>query len=89
MQQSLGRLDAISFPERQENNGCTGPNKEARDSAASRNSEVDMALSLAVSTGTSANDFLRDSNQLLPGGNADLEAIKRMETVQSVSHVAN
>lgn len=39
------------------------------DSAASRKSEVGIALPLAVSTGTSMNDFLRVSNQVPPGGN--------------------
>ena len=45
------------------------PKSVVNDSAASRKSEVGMALPLAVSTGTSTNDFLRVSNQVPPGGN--------------------
>lgn len=41
---------------------------ETMDSAASRNSSVEMALSLALSTGTSTKDFLKVSTMVLPGG---------------------
>lgn len=40
------------------------------DSAASRKSEVGIALSLALSMGTSTKDFLSVSNQVPPGGKA-------------------
>lgn len=39
-----------------------------KDSAASRNSLVDTALSLAASIGTSTKDFCKVSSQVLPGG---------------------
>ena len=48
------------------------PNKEVKDSEASRNSLVAMALSLAEWTGTSENDRLMVSNQVPPSG---IEAI--------------
>ncbi len=44
------------------------PNKVAKDSDASRNSVVEMALSLSLLTGTSTNDFLRLPNQVPPAG---------------------
>ena len=44
------------------------PNRVVKASAASRNSVVAIALSLATSTGTSANDFFMESNQVPPGG---------------------
>lgn len=40
------------------------PNKVVNDSAASRNSVVEIPLSLAASTGTSAKDFWIVSNQV-------------------------
>lgn len=40
------------------------PNKVVNDSAASRNSVVEMPLSLAASIGTSAKDFWIVSNQV-------------------------
>ncbi len=40
------------------------------DSAASRKSDVGIALSLALSMGTSTKDFLSVSNQVPPGGKA-------------------
>lgn len=44
------------------------PNSVTRASAASRNSAVEMALSLAASIGTSAKDFWMVSNQVPPAG---------------------
>lgn len=44
------------------------PKRVVKDSAASRKSLVAIALSLAVSTGTSTNDFCKVSSQVLPGG---------------------
>lgn len=51
------------------------PKSVVSDSAASRKSEVGMALLFAVSTGTLTNDFLSVSNQVLPGGNDAWPAI--------------
>lgn len=39
-----------------------------KDSAASRNSVVEMALSLLASMGTSTKDFLKVSSKVPPGG---------------------
>jgi len=44
------------------------PNSARRDSAASRNSVVSIALSPALSTGTSTNDLLKVSRKVPPGG---------------------
>ena len=44
------------------------PKRVVNDSAASRNSDVGMALPLEESTGTSTKDFLRVSNHVPPGG---------------------
>ena len=44
------------------------PNNVVKLSAASRNSVVDIALSLLLSMGTSTKDFLRVSNQVPPAG---------------------
>lgn len=51
------------------------PKRVVNDSAASRKSEVGMALPLEESTGTSTKDFLRVSNQVPPGGIAAWNAI--------------
>ena len=44
------------------------PNKVERDSDASKNSVVEMALSLLSSTGTSTKDLFSVSNQVPPAG---------------------
>ena len=44
------------------------PNKDVSDSAASRKSEVGMALSFVASSVTPVKDFFRVSNQVPPGG---------------------
>ncbi len=46
----------------------TAPKRVVVDSAASRNSDVGMALSLLASTGTSTKDFFRVSNHVPPAG---------------------
>jgi hypothetical protein len=51
------------------------PNKVVNDSAASRNSVVDTALSFSLSTGTSVKDFLSVSRNVPPGGYALVVAI--------------
>jgi len=49
---------------------CTVPNRVVNDSAASRNSVVEMALSFSLSIGTSVKDFLSVSRKVPPGGYA-------------------
>lgn len=44
------------------------PNIVVNDSAASRNSVVEMALSFSASTGTSTKDFRNVSRRVPPGG---------------------
>ena len=44
------------------------PKRVVSDSAASRNADVGMALSLLASIGTSTNDLCRVSNQVPPVG---------------------
>lgn len=51
------------------------PNRVAKDSEASRNSDVEMALFLFSSIGTSTNDLLTVSNQVPPGGWSSVDAI--------------
>jgi hypothetical protein len=51
------------------------PNKVVRDSEASKNSLVDIALSFSLSTGTSVNDLLMLSRKVPPGGYALVDAI--------------
>lgn len=51
------------------------PNRVVKESAASRNSVVEIALSLAASTGTSENDFFMVSIQVPPGGITGAEVI--------------
>jgi len=46
------------------------PKSVVNDSAASRNSVVEMALSFSLSTGTSVKDFLSVSRKVPPGGYA-------------------
>lgn len=46
------------------------PNKVVNDSAASRNSVVETALSFSLSTGTAVKDTLRVSRKVPPGGYA-------------------
>jgi len=46
------------------------PKRVVNDSAASRNSVVETALSFSVSTGTSVKDFLSVSRKVPPGGYA-------------------
>lgn len=53
------RLDAYT-----QSMAVSSPNKVVSDSAASRNSVVEIPLSLAASTGTSAKDFWIVSNQV-------------------------
>lgn len=59
------------------------PKRVVKDSAASRNSLVDMALSLAASTGTSTNDFFKVSSQVWPGGmtGADMIAKNKIKSI--------
>lgn len=57
------------------------PNKVVSDSAASRNSVVGTALSLAASTGTSTKDLRRVSNQVPPAGCVSLAGIDMMRSV--------
>lgn len=56
------------------------PKRVVKDSAASRKSLVEMALSLAASIGTSTKDFCKVSSQVLPGGmtGADMIAKNRL-----------
>lgn len=60
------------------------PKRVVKDSAASRKSLVDTALSLAASMGTSTNDFCRVSSQVLPGGmtGADMIAENSIENLE-------
>ena len=51
------------------------PKRVVNDSAASRKSEVGMALPLEESVGTLTKDFFRVSNQVPPGGIAAWNAI--------------
>ncbi len=51
------------------------PNRVVNDSAASRNSVVDTALSFSLSTGTSVKDLLSVSRKVPPGGYALLVAM--------------
>lgn len=51
------------------------PNRVVNDSAASRNSVVEMALSFSLSTGTSVKDLLSVSRKVPPGGYALVVAI--------------
>jgi hypothetical protein len=51
------------------------PKIVVRDSAASRNSAVEMALSFSASMGTSTKDFLRVSTKVPPAGMTVAEAI--------------
>lgn len=46
-----------------------------RDSAASRNSVVEIALSLLLSMGTSTNDFLKVWRRVPPAGKAGVDMI--------------
>lgn len=50
------------------------PNMPVRDSEASRNSVVEMALFFSASTGTSVNDCLKVSRTVPPGGSAAMFA---------------
>lgn len=56
---------------------------EMRDSAASKNSVVLMALSLSASTLTSVKDLLMVSSQVPPGGNVVAAAILRVEELRN------
>lgn len=51
------------------------PKSVVNDSAASRNSVVEMALSFSLSTGTSVKDFLSVSRKVPPGGYAFVVAM--------------
>jgi len=51
------------------------PKRVVNDSAASRNSDVDTALSFEASTGTSVKDFLSVSRKVPPGGYAFVAAM--------------
>jgi hypothetical protein len=51
------------------------PNSVVRDSAASRNSLVAMALSFSLSTGTSVKDLLIESRKVPPGGYAFVDTM--------------
>ena len=55
------------------------PKIVVKDSAASRNSVVEMALSFSAFTGTSLKDFLKVSRMVPPGGisTADMMNIKK------------
>lgn len=55
--------------------GVAVPKMVVSDSAASRNSEVEMALPLAASTGTSLKDRLSTWTIVPPGGNVGAEAM--------------
>lgn len=55
--------------------GIIVPNKVVKDSAASRNSLVETALSFSLSTGTSEKDLLIVSRNVPPGGYAFVVAI--------------
>lgn len=56
------------------------PKRVVKDSAASRNGVVSMALSFAGLTGTVTKDFLSVSNQVPPGGIATEDDIAQYIT---------
>lgn len=55
--------------------GKSVPKRVVNDSAASRNSVVEMALSFSLSMGTSVKDFLKVSRKVPPGGYAVVAAM--------------
>jgi hypothetical protein len=64
------------------------PKRVVNDSAASRNSVVEMALSFSLSTGTSVKDFLNVSRKVPPGGYAFVLAMVCEDSIVERRRVA-